>query len=192
MRTTAKRIYTVKKTLLALSLGLTASLLGASAFANTGTVKFEGKVTSSTCPIQIVNPDDGSVGDHVKMGSVDASRFTAAGQEHGGKRFALRVSGGAGCSITAGSVANTTFIGVPDASGNYFQVTPGADGARNVSISLRDQRGVSIAPGSSSADYDLNVGAPTDMDFYAYYRSTATAVTAGVASADIQFVVAVN
>lgn len=182
----------MKKTLLALSIGLTASLLGTSAFANTGTVKFEGKVTSSTCPIQIVNPDDGSVGDHVQMGSVDASRFTAAGQEHGGKRFALRVSGGAGCSITPGSVANTTFTGTPDASGDYFQITPGADGARGVSISLRDQNGAAIAPGSSSADYDLNVDAPTDMNFYAYYRSTATAVTAGVASADIHFVVAVN
>lgn len=176
----------MKKSLLALSLGLSASLLGASAFASSGTVKFEGKVTSSTCPIQIVNPDDGSVGDLVKMGSVDASRFTAVGQEHSGKRFSLRVSGG------AGSVANTTFNGIPDPSGNYFQVTPGLDGAKGVVISMRDQRGAALAPGAASADYDLNVGAPTDLQFNAYYRSTATTVTAGVASADIQFVVAIN
>lgn len=182
----------MKKTLLALSLGLSASLLGASAFANTGTIKFEGKVTSSTCPIQIVNPEDGSVGDLVKMGSVDSSRFTAVGQEHGGRRFALRVSGGGGCAITAGSVANTTFNGVPDPTGNYFQVTPGLDGAKGVVISMRDQRGASIAPGAASADYDLNVGAPTDLEFNAYYRSTTSAVTAGVASADIQFVVDIN
>lgn len=182
----------MKKSLLALSLGLSASLLGASAFANTGTIKFEGKVTSSTCPIQIVNPEDGSVGDLVKMGSVDSSRFTAVGQEHGGKRFALRVGGGAGCAITAGSVANTTFNGIPDTSGNYFQVTPGLDGAKGVAISLRDQRGAAIAPGAASADYDLNVDAPTDLQFNAYYRSTAATVIAGVASADIQFVVAIN
>ena len=182
----------MKKSLLALSLGLTAGLIGTSVFANTGTIKFEGKITSSTCPIQIVNPEDGQVGDLVKMGSVDSSRFTAAGQERGGKRFALRVSGDPGCNITAGSVANTTFNGTADPTGSYFAVTPGLDGAKNVVISLRDKLGASIAPGAASADYDLNVGTTTDLEFNAYYRSTAAAVTAGAASADVQFIVAIN
>lgn len=182
----------MKKSLLALSLGLAAGLMGTSAFANTGTVKFEGKITSSTCPIEIINPEDGTVGNTVKMGSVDASAFTAAGQEKGGKSFVLRVSGAPGCGITASSVANTTFNGTADSSGAYFAVTPGVDGAKNVVISLRDKLGASIAPGAASADYDLNDGTSTDLVFNAYYRSTATGVTAGVASADVQFVVAIN
>jgi type 1 fimbria pilin len=86
----------MKKHLLALSLGLSVALAGTSAFANTGTLNFEGKITSSTCPIEVVNPEDGQVGNQVKMGSIEASRFTASGQEFSGKRFGLRVKGGAG------------------------------------------------------------------------------------------------
>ncbi|MNR33279.1 fimbrial-like adhesin protein SfmF [compost metagenome] len=71
-------------------------------------------------------------------------------------------------------------------------VTPGLDGAKGVVISLRDKHGASIAPGTASADYDLNDSGSTDMEFIAYYRSTAAAVDAGAASADVQFVVAIN
>ncbi|WP_428846608.1 fimbrial protein [Pseudomonas moorei] len=179
----------MKKSLVALSLGLAAGMVGTSALANTGTINFEGKITASTCPIEIVNPEDGSIGNQVKMGSIEASRFTATGQELGGKGFALRVKGGAGCAITPTSKANVTFNGAADPSGSYFAVTPTADGAKNVVLVLKDKTGASLAPGSASADYDLSASAPTDMRFDAYYRSTAAAVTAGVASADVQFVV---
>lgn len=182
----------MKKSLLALSLGLAAGLAGTAAFANTGTINFEGKITSSTCPIEIVNPEDGSIGNQVKMGSIEASRFTATGQELGGKGFALRVAGGPGCVITPTSKANVTFNGAADPSGSYFAVTPTADGARNVVIVLKDKTGTSVAPGSPSADYDLNDSGPTDMRFDAYYRSTAAKVEPGVASADVQFVVDIN
>ena len=182
----------MKKPLLALSLGLMAGLAGTSALANTGVINFEGRITSSTCPIEVVNPEDGSIGNQVKMGSIEASRFTATGQELGGKGFALRVSGGAGCSITPTSTANVTFNGPADPSGAYFAVTPTSDGAKNVVIVLRDKSGAAVAPGSASADYDLNDNGPTDLRFDAYYRSTAATVTAGAASADVQFVVAIN
>lgn len=187
-----KRIHTLKKSLLALSLGLAASLIGTSAFATTGTIKFEGKITATTCPIEVVNPEDGSVGNTVKMGSLEASRFTASGVELPGKSFDLRVTGGAGCGITPTSKANVTFNGMADPTGSYFAVTPTADGAKGVVIVLKDNTGSPVAPGGVSADYDLADTGPTDMRFNAYYRSTAATVTAGVASADVQFIVAIN
>jgi major type 1 subunit fimbrin (pilin)/fimbrial protein len=182
----------LKKSLIALSLGLAVAVTGTSAFALTGTIQFEGKITASTCPIDIVNPGDGSVGNTVRMGTVEASRFTAIGQELPGKPFLMRVTGGAGCGITPTSKANVTFNGMADPTGSYYAVTPTADGAKGVVIVLKDKTGNPVAPGAASANYDLNDSGPTDMPFNAYYRSTAATVTAGVASADIQFVVDIN
>lgn len=183
----------MKKTLLALSMGLAASLVGTMAFANPGTINFEGMITNSTCPIEIVNPGDGSIGNLVKMTSVEASRFTAAGQEYGGKGFVLRVKGGTGCVLNpSGNVAKVTFSGNTDPSGDYFAVTPSADGAKNVAIALRDNTGALLSPGTESKEYDLNATLPTDLRFNATYRSLMPSVIAGVASADIQFSVAVN
>lgn len=180
----------MKKSLLVLSLGLAASLAGTSAFANTGTILFEGRITASTCPIDIVNPDDDNIGNHVNMGTVDASNFTAIGKEMPGKGFILRVKGGAGCTITPGQVANVTFNGGQAGAAPYFAIRAG--GATGVAIAIKDDTTTNLAPGAPSADYPLTVGAPTDMRFDAYYRSTAATVTAGTASADIQFVVDIN
>ncbi|WP_416769984.1 fimbrial protein [Pseudomonas sp. RHF3.3-3] len=184
----------MKTPLIALSLGLAASLAGTHAFANTGTINFEGKITSSTCPIEVVNPEDGSISNQVKMGSVDAGRFTAPGQEYRGKAFALRVGDASACGGTA---AEVTFNGTADPSGNYFSVGSDQDPsvAKGVAIVIRDKTGSSVAPGGTSAEYDLNASGPTDMLFNAYYRRTAPAgssVLPGSASADVLFVVAVN
>lgn len=183
----------MKKHLLALSLGLSTALTGTSALANTGNINFEGKITSSTCPIEVVNPEDGQIGNLVKMGTIEASRFTATGQEYSGKSFALRVGNSAGCSLNpADNKATVTFNGTADTTGDYFAVTPTADGAKGVVIVLKDNSGKPIAPGATSAEYDLNDTGTTDMMFNAYYRSTLPAVTAGAASADVQFIVAIN
>ncbi|MCD5983838.1 MULTISPECIES: fimbrial protein [Pseudomonas] len=183
----------MKTTLPAFALALAAALTGTSAFANTGTINFEGQITSSTCPIEVVNPGDGSVGNLVKMGSIEASRFTKVGQEYSGKRFALRLNDTGDCGLTGtDDVATVTFNGTADTSGDYFAVTPTADGATGVAIVIKDHTGKSIEPGGTSAAYPLIADGITDMIFNAYYRSTATAITAGAASADVQFVVAVN
>lgn len=182
----------MKKSLLALSLGLAASFAGTSAFANTGDINFEGMITNSTCPIDVINPGDHSVGNLVKMVSVEASRFTGIGQEYGGKDFALRVKGGPGCILDPNNpnFAKVTFTGPP--SGDYYAVTPGDDGAKGVAIALRDRNGVLMPSGFESAAYPLNPTPPTDLRFTATYRSILGAVTGGVASANIGFSVAIN
>lgn len=183
----------MKKHLSALFLGLTTVLTGTSAFANTGTINFEGMITSSTCPIEVVNPGDGAIGNLVKMGSIDAKRFTAIGQEYSGKAFALRVTDTGTCGMTGvDDVAKVTFNGNADTSGSYFAVTPTADGARGVVINIKDKTGTSLAPGDASAEYEVIENGVTDMVFNAYYRSTSATVTPGTASADVHFVVAIN
>ncbi|MDQ0127227.1 type 1 fimbria pilin [Pseudomonas lini] len=180
----------MKKSLLALSLGLAASLAGTSAFANTGTINFEGMITSSTCRVDVINPGDGSPGNLVKMVGVDAKDFTAVGQELGGKSFDLRIYGGTDCVLDPDNpnVATVTFSGRPDASTNYFAVSE----AEGVAIALRDEADNLLAPGTESDEYPLNADRYTDLRFFAKYRSTAASVIAGAASADIRFSVAIN
>jgi type 1 fimbria pilin len=182
----------VKKHLIALSIGLTAAFTGTSAFANTGTINFEGKITASTCPIEVINPGDGSTGSLVKMGSLEATRFSGVGQEYNGKQFALRVVDPSKCALPVDAVAKVAFNGTADASGDYFAVGTTTDSAKGVAIVIKDKTGTALKPGEESAEYDLHATNPTDMTFNAYYRSTAATVTAGAASADIQFVVAIN
>ena len=183
----------MKKQLATLLLALAGGLTGTQAFATTGTINFEGRITSSTCPIEVVNPEDGSVGNLVRMGTIEATRFSAIGQEYSGKSFALRVKGGTGCGLNpADNTASVTFNGTADASGDYFAVTPTADGAVGVAIVIKDHTGAAVAPGAASADYDLLDTGSTDMVFNAYYRSTALTVSAGAASANVQFIVAIN
>lgn len=180
----------MKKALLTLSMGLAISLAGTSAFASTGTINFEGMITSSTCPIDVINPGDGSAGNLVKMVGVDVSRFTEIGQEYGGKIFDLRVHGGTGCALDPNNpnVATVTFSGRPDPSNNYFAVSE----AQGVAIALRDDGNKLLTPGSESDEYPIKADTYTDLRFYATYRSILASVTAGAASADIQFSVAVN
>ncbi|HEX8592101.1 MAG TPA: fimbrial protein [Pseudomonas sp.] len=183
----------MKKQLLTLTLGLTLSATGTSIYANTGTINFEGRITASTCPIEVVNPGDGTIGNLVKMGTIESSRFTAVGQEYNGKSFALRVSDPANCSLDEdGNVARVTFNGTADSTGKYFAVSPTSDGATGVSIVIKDRSGASIDPGAESTWYAIDPVTPTDMVFNAYYRSISAAVTPGAASADVQFIVAFN
>ncbi|MBO9549835.1 fimbrial protein [Pseudomonas sp.] len=178
----------MKKSLVTLSLGLLTGLAGNVAFASSGSIAFEGSITPETCPIEIVNPGDGSVNDRVNMGDIPMGRFTAANMEIRGASFNIRVPDRGVCGITENN-AFVKFDGAADASGNYFKIDPVAGAATNVSIVIKDATNTSIGPGSTSTDYVLNTTGPTDLRFDAYYRSTATGVTAGPASAKVRYTV---
>jgi type 1 fimbria pilin len=184
----------MKNSLLALPLGLLLGLGATSAFATTGTINFQGKITAVTCGIEIVDPVTGAPGTGaVNMGSIEASRFTATGQEYGGKGFALRVTPGVGgCTIAPGDTAKVTFTGTADPSGDYYAFKPTNDAAKGVVAVIKDKSGTNVVNGSESAEYALSETDPTDMRFDVYYRSTAAIVTPGPAEADVAFVVALN
>ncbi|WEL56976.1 fimbrial protein [Pseudomonas kermanshahensis] len=178
----------MKRKLIALPLGLFAGLMGSSAFASS--VFFEGSITAETCPIEIVNPGDGSVDNRVAMGDVPLGSFGGvAGTEVRGATFAVRVPDKGSCGVTENN-ANVTFNGDADGSGSYFKVNPVSGAATGVSIVIRDSSKASVAPGGTSVDYPLNANGPTDLKFDAYYRSTAATVTAGPASAHVRYSVA--
>lgn len=180
----------MKKKLIALPFGLLASVIGSSAFAN-ASVHFEGTITAETCPIEIVNPGDGSIGNRIAMGDVPLSKFGGAtGVEVRGASFAVRVPDKAGCGLTTETKANVTYNGDADPSGDYFRVDPATGAATGVAIAIRDINKTSVAPGGTSADYDLNATGPTDMRFDVYYRSIDDTVTAGPASAQVRYSVA--
>ncbi|MFJ4443659.1 fimbrial protein [Pseudomonas sp. NPDC089422] len=177
----------MKKSVVALSLGLLTLTAGTSAFANTGTLDFEGRITAGGCPIEIVNPGDGSVGSTIRLGDLPASQFKSVGEEYVGKRFELVIRDGAACGL-ADNTATVKFAGTADPTGDYFAVTPTSDGAKGVAISLRDQNNKGVKPNSVTDAFDLNNTGETRLPFDAYYRSTAATVTAGAASATVSFV----
>lgn len=177
----------MKKSLLTASLGLLITAIGTSANASAGVVLFEGKITADTCPI-IISPPSGAIGSAVKMGELPASAFKATGEEYNQRRFELVVEDGTVCGFSSNK-ATVTFDGTADASGNYFAVTPTADGAKNVAIALRDRTGSPLAPGSASAEYDLKDTGESRMAFDATYRATGIPVSPGAASANIRFTV---
>jgi major type 1 subunit fimbrin (pilin) len=184
----------MKNTLVTLPLSLIFGLFASSVFATTGTINFQGKITAVSCGIEVVDPETGAPGaGRVNMGSVEASRFTAAGQEYGGKGFILRVIPGAGgCTIAPDSTARVTFTGAADPSGVHYAFKPTTDAAKGVVAVIKDKSGTNLGNGSESAEYNLAEKDPTDMRFDVYYRSTAEAVSPGPAEADVAFVVAIN
>ncbi|WP_367599084.1 fimbrial protein [Pseudomonas fulva] len=175
----------MNKSLLAASLGFLFTAIGTSA--NAGVILFEGKITADTCPI-VISPPSGAIGSAVDMGELPASAFKASGEEYNQRRFELVIEDGAVCGYNNDKVA-VTFDGTADASGNYFAVTPTADGAKNVAIALRDYTGNSVAPGSASAAYDVKDTGESRLAFVATYRATSVPVLPGAASANIRFTV---
>lgn len=182
----------MKKTLLALPLGLILALSATSAFANTGTINFKGAITAVTCGVEVIDPTTGMPGNgSVNMGNVEASRFAANGHEHFATGFSLRVDPSkGGCTVLPDAVGNVTFTG--PGTGDHFTFRGGANSATGVVAVIKDKSGASLGSGKESADYDLNATLPTDMRFDVYYKSIANAVTAGPTEVDVAFTVAIN
>ncbi|MDG9885528.1 fimbrial protein [Pseudomonas putida CSV86] len=183
----------MKRTLLAAAL----LLAGTSAFATTGTINFNGKINGSTCPIEIVNPDSGAVGNLVQMGAPRVADFPNLGAEAGGRSFSMRVPGGAACGIDPDNpnTATVTFTGVQGgagADGSLYAIKTVGGAATGVAVALKDRSGNPVKNGEASAAYPLNVTGATEMFFTAVYKSTAATVTPGAADADVSFVVKIN
>lgn len=184
----------MKKTLIPLALGLLTGLASNIATANTGTINFVGKIDSSTCPIEVVNPGSGAIGNEVSMGTISPSRFTQVGQEYPGNDFVLRVPTDAGCNLDPDNpnTGTVTFTGTADTSGDYYATKNFTGAATGVAIVIKDNTGAAVKNGTASNTYPLSATVASDMKFDAYYRSTAAIVTPGPADADIAFLVTIN
>jgi major type 1 subunit fimbrin (pilin) len=178
----------MKKSLLALTLGLAAGLAGTSAFAGTGQVNFTGNIVAATCPIDAIDPGTGATGP-LNLGTVAVADFGGIDKEAGGREFALRIKDGAVCSFSAGDTATVQFTsthGNAGTTGKYYGIQTG--GATGVALTIKDNDGKHIDSATQSKPYPLNATGETRMIFHAKYRSTSAAVVPGPVIANINFV----
>ncbi|WP_278940017.1 fimbrial protein [Pseudomonas helleri] len=183
----------MKTSLFIFPFGLALSLAATSAFAFDGTINFSGKISSATCPIEIVNPESGAVSNLVPLGSVDTGDFNGKGSEGGGRGFQMRITPGSSCVLDPAKLnATVTFRSVQGGGGDYYGIKPVAGAATGVAVAIKDNTGTLLKSGDASAIYPLSETDPTLMYFTAVYIATAGAVTAGPADADAEFRVDVN
>ncbi|MFU2326191.1 fimbrial protein [Pseudomonas sp. NFX98] len=181
----------MNKTLLALTLGLAASVAGTSAFADSvGQINFTGNINANTCPIDAIDPGTGATGP-INLGSVAVPDFGgAADTEVGGREFALRIKDGAVCGFVPGDTASVQFDsthGNAGTGGRYYGIQTG--GATGVALAIQDNDGKHVDSGTQSKDYPLNAIGETRMIFNAKYRSTSATVVPGPVIANINFLV---
>lgn len=181
----------MKKSVLAMSLGLLAAMAGTSAIADTSTgqINFTGNINANTCPIDPIDPGTGAPGP-INLGDVAAVDFGGvADTEVGGREFALRVKDGAVCGFADGDTATVTFTsthGSAGTDGKYYGIQTG--GASGVALMIKDNEETHIDSGTPSKAYPLNATGETRMIFHTKYRSTSSTVTAGPVIANINFV----
>lgn len=183
----------MKLSLLTLPLSLALTFAVNSAFATTGTINFAGKITSATCPIQIVNPETGLESSQVSLGEVDISEFTSVGTPVGGRGFQMKITPDSVCVMAPDKLnATVTFTSVQGGGGDHYGLKPVSGAAKGVAVAISDNTGALIPSGSTSAIYPLSENDPTLMYFFASYVSTQATVSAGPADADVNFSVNIN
>lgn len=168
----------MKKSILALSLALAIPGIH-SAMANTGTITFNGTLTSNTCNVSV---NGGNASDTVVLPTVSEGVLDAAGKTAGQTRFTLGLSGCTGSLKTASA---------------YFEAGTGVNGdgrlintgsAQNVDLQLRDstKSGAVIKAGSSeqvnNAGYVTLASGAASLPYTAEYYATGKAVAGNVTS----------
>jgi major type 1 subunit fimbrin (pilin) len=183
----------MKKSLLALPLGLAFIFAGQSAFASTGTINFQGRIDSATCPIDIIDPVTSGEGGPILIGYVNTNQFPSSGSESVGKDFQLRLTPGGGCTVPPGSTAATvTFSSVHGGVGpgnTLYGLKPLTGVAQGIAVAIKDNLGALIPHGNASKQYPISVTDPSTLSFRAVYRSFSNTVAAGPAEADVNFTV---
>jgi len=183
----------MKNSLFILPLGLALGLVATSAFATTGTINFAGRISSATCPIEIVNPESGAVSNLVPLGTVDSGHFSGVDSEVGGRGFQMRLTPGSTCVMDPTKLnATVTFTSVQGANGDYYGIKNGAGAASGVAMAIRDKTNQLVKPGTASSVYPLSETDPSLMYFTALYVATSTTITPGPAEADVNFRVDIN
>ncbi|APC14458.1 hypothetical protein BLL42_01420 [Pseudomonas frederiksbergensis] len=183
----------MKTSLFALPLALAMGLAATSAFAADGRINFTGKISSATCPIEIVNPENGNVSNLVSLGWVDSSAFKGVNTVAGERSFQMRVTPGSACVLDPLKLdATVTFNSVYGGGGDHYGLKPNGSPARGVAVAIKDVSGAFIKNGDTSVVYKLDATDPTLMDFSAMYIATAATVTPGPADSDVEFTLSLN
>jgi len=171
--------------------GVGICLASGSALANTGSINFYGKVDSSTCPIEIVDPDTGAVSNRLDMGTVFPYQFRGPGTEAGNRSFGLRIDP-TKCTVSPAKSAYITFnsrYGATGIGNADYGLKTGAGNATGLGLRIRDFNNSVVEHGQESTGYSLSDTDITTIGFNASYIATASTVDTGAAVTDIEFVV---
>jgi type 1 fimbria pilin len=187
----------MKKSLLALPLGLALTVASQAAFALTGTIHFQGRIDSTTCSIDVIDPVTGAPGGPILIGYSYTKDFPTVGSETVGKTFQLKLTPGGGCVVPPGSTAATvTFSSVHGGVGTgnkLFGLKPLTGVAQGIGVAIKDNEGTLVDHGGVSKQYPISVTDPSTMAFHAVYKSflAPAGITGGPAEADVNFTVTI-
>ena len=176
----------MKKNIIVAAIVATAVLSMSNAFAAAGTVNFKGEILDAACTVDV-----GSQTQTVELGKYNKSEFKAAGDVTAATKFSIVLKD---CPDTVTSAA-VRFDGTPDATDSTLlaidsSVTGAATGV-GINLMSADKAQLPLH-GSNSYSYTLSDTADNTLDFYAQYKSTVAAVTAGPANSVANFSVVYN
>ncbi|WP_029592652.1 fimbrial protein [Franconibacter pulveris] len=171
----------MKKYIAAVAFTATAVLSASCAFANAGTVNFQGKIIDAACDVDV-----GTQNQTVQLGAYNKSEFTQAGDKTAATKFNIVLKN---CPATV-TGAKVRFDGTPETKDSTLLAIDSsvAGAATNVAINLMtaDKADLPLS-GTNSYVYNLTDAGDNTLNFYAQYEATAAGVTAGPANAVANF-----
>jgi major type 1 subunit fimbrin (pilin) len=176
----------MKKNLIAVAFAATTALTASHAFAAAGTVNFTGEILDAACTVDVASQNQ-----TVVLGSYNKSEFVNTGDVTAAKKFDIVLKN---CPSTV-SQAHVMFDGTPESTDSTLLAIDStvAGAATGVAINMMsaDMNQLPLH-GDNGYRYVLSSTADNNLDFYAQYKSTATAVTAGPANSVASFSVVYN
>lgn len=169
-----------------MAISVLTALSMSNAFAAAGTVNFTGEILDTACTVDVASQNQ-----TVVLGAYNRSEFTTTGDTTAAKKFNIVLKD---CPISVSS-AHVAFDGQPDIINSSLLAidssVPGA--ATGVAINLKTADKVDLGLHADNGyRYTLVTNADNTLEFYAQYKSTATAVTAGPANSVANFSVVYN
>lgn len=176
----------MKKTIIAAALAATAALSMSHAFAAAGIVNFTGEIIDAACDVDVASQNQ-----TVVLGTYNKSEFTAVGDKTAATKFNIVLKN---CPSSV-NTAKVRFDGTPDlADSNLLAIDSSVAGAATgvaINLMTADKADLPLH-GSNGYSYALSTIQDNVLNFYAQYKSTVTAVTAGPANSVANFSVVYN
>lgn len=174
----------MKRNLVAMAVVLTAAS-ASSAFAADGTVNFTGQILDQACTVSVGTNNTLDV----NLGKVAKTAFPNVGDKAAATKFTIKLTS---CPAALTS-ATVKFDGITDSTNNsYLAITSGSGVATGVAIALYDATQSLVPMLTASSVYQLSSTSDNNLDFFARYISTKSAVTAGPANAVSTFTIVYN
>jgi major type 1 subunit fimbrin (pilin) len=177
----------MKKNLIAVAFAVTTALTASQAFAAAGTVNFTGEILDAACTVDVASQNQ-----TVALGAYNKTELnTGVGVKTAAKKFNIVLKD---CPSTV-SQAHVMFDGTPETTDSTLlaidSTVAGAATGVAINIMSADKNPLPLH-GDNTYRYILTSTADNNLDFYAQYQSTTTAVTAGPANSAASFSVVYN